>query len=83
MTLGKFMKMVESMLGSGKFQIAGETEIFDTKAEIDAILFERGQKIESVWYPADANAPAWAAKIYYLRGLDNRRVGKSAFIFAE
>lgn len=86
MTLGKFMKMVESMLGSGKFQIAGEAEIFDTKAEIDAVLYERGEKMEPVWFPASdvSDSPEWASKCYYLRSrADNRRIGKRAIVFAE
>lgn len=84
MALGRFMKMVEGMLGAGKFQIAGQAEVYDSKAEVDAALFERGAKMEAVWYPASdvKDAPEWASKVYYLRAIDDhRRV--DGYVFAE
>ena len=86
MALGRFIKMVEGMLGAGKFQIAGESEVYESKAEVDAVLFERGYRMEAVWYPAAdvKDAPEWATKVFYFRTIANHvRVGKNAFVFAE
>jgi hypothetical protein len=84
MALGRFMKMIEGMLGAGQFQIAGDAEVYDTKVEIDAALFERGLKMEAVWYPASeqTDAPEWAGKVYHLRTIaDHRRA--DGLVFAE
>lgn len=86
MALGRFIKVVEGMLGAGKYQIAGEEAVYESKAEVDAVLYERGYRMESVWYPTAeiADAPEWASKVYYLRTIANhQRVGKNAFVFAE
>lgn len=86
MALGKFMTMVGAMLGTGKYQISGETTVYTSKAAVDAALFIRKERMETASHGAlgQVDAPSWATKIYFLRSsTTHRRIGKDAFVFVE
>lgn len=84
MSMGRFISLVEKMIGMGRFQISGDAEVHQSKSEVEAALAERSLKMmasfnDAAHYP---NAPVWATKAYSVRTSEDRRP-TDIVVFAE